>query len=207
MRILKAGMLSIAAALALIGSAARADTLSPNPSFTGCHITVAGGGSAAHTRLAVDGEGSIEHLGSQGFAGRTGGGCNLHWLPTGLLVGIGADYTLQDVEFRLNPGFRASLDESWTVYGRAGVVSGKALYYGFGGYTEAKWSTSVPGLPTPDLRGWTAGAGIDVKLTDTVSAGAEYRFTRFDSVRIGEVELETDQHSLMVTLSLSFSGR
>jgi opacity protein-like surface antigen len=50
------------------------------------------------------------------------------------------------------------------------------------------------------------GGGIDTKIADGWSLGAEYRYQPYDTVRIGDVDLDTDQHTVMVTLTLSFGA-
>jgi opacity protein-like surface antigen len=207
MQILKAGMRALAVTLAigvlavLVGGSASAQT----PSWTGCSVRLAGGGSGAFTRLSAE-AGEIDAAGARGWIVRAGGGCDVHWLATGLVAGVGADYAWQGTEFSVGPGFEARLGDSWDAYGRLGFVRGKTLLYALGGYVETKWSTSEPSLPTPTFKGWLAGGGIETKLADGWSLGGEYRYHRYDTVRVGDVDLDTEQHTVMVTLTLSFGA-
>ncbi len=56
---------------------------------------------------------------------------------------------------------------------RVGYDAGDALIYGVGGGARA--NTSVG-----DDLGWVAGAGIEYKVRENVSVGAEYLYHKFD---------------------------
>lgn len=73
-----------------------------------------------------------------------------------------------------------------SVRARAGYAFRSVYVYGTGGVAianlKAANSVTVPHGSNAVRAGWTAGAGFEVKLTDHVALGAEYRFSKFDSV-------------------------
>jgi outer membrane immunogenic protein len=83
----------------------------------------------------------------------------------------------------------ASVDQSWTLGGRAGyLIAPDALVYGLAGYTKTTFHQVsydllfVAGTAVlPDFHGLTLGGGFEKLITDNVSMRAEYRNTRFET--------------------------
>jgi len=76
---------------------------------------------------------------------------------------------------------KSSLDAS--LRARMGVaVTDDVLVYGTaGGAAQSLKITDVAGSDRNTLVGWTAGAGVDVKMTENVFGRIEYRYTDFGS--------------------------
>ncbi len=85
-----------------------------------------------------------------------------------VVVGGEFDYSLSDIDMG-----GTSLDDVMRAKVRVGYDAGDALIYGVGGGARA--NTSVG-----DDLGWVAGAGIEYKVRENVSVGAEYLYHKFD---------------------------
>ena len=181
---------------------ARAD----GPAFVP-YVGVHGGYSIGSTEVGISGSPlAIDGLSSHGLAGGIHAGLDTQLPGTQLVLGVFADYTWQDVAFEVKPNLlKATLGDSWTVGGRAGIQMGNALPYVLVGYTGTKSDTSFAGtsIASPDLRGWTGGAGIELKLSSMLSLAGEYRYTKYDSENLfGVVDLQTESHSVMARLNV-----
>lgn len=205
-----AGILGL---ILLGGGAAKADEAA-GPNWTGCHVGIQGGYSMADVDVSA-GPLNIDGLGAQGFVGGVHGGCDYKIANTIIVIGAFGDYNWQNVEFNAGVGpFKASasLGNSWTVGGRAGVTFGNALPYVLVGYTQADTSVTFLGnsLASSDLNGWTYGGGVEFMLTPSVSMAAEYRFTRFGSENVfGGAPIlasQTDQQTAMLRLNIHLNA-
>jgi outer membrane immunogenic protein len=83
-----------------------------------------------------------------------------------------------------------------TLRARAGVAWDRVLLYGTGGGAAGSINTSVPALPAnvPPLTagsststefGWAAGAGVEVALTDNITAKIEYLYVDLQNGSFG----------------------
>ena len=168
--------------------------------YTGCYLGLHAGGSIASTELGIGGPASVDGLASSGPVGGVHGGCDLQ--VHRFLVGVNATYNFSKVEFDVSPGiFSASIDQSWSVGGRVGMVVAGVLLYVPAGYVQADMEWSA-GISAPDLKGWYVGGGFELPLTDIITVGAEYRFNDYRSVSIGGLNLDTDEHSLVARLTV-----
>ena len=117
---------------------------------------------------------------TDGFLGGVFAGYNLQ---NGLFVyGIEGDVGYSGVKG--NNGItetKSGFDGS--IRGRMGVaVTNNILLYGTAGGAAERLKVSDPaGDDSQALLGWTAGAGVDVKLTENVFGRVEYRYTDFGS--------------------------
>jgi outer membrane immunogenic protein len=117
---------------------------------------------------------------TDGFLGGVFAGYNLQ---NGLFVyGIEGDVGYSGVKgdngiTETKSGFEGSLR------GRLGVaVTNDILLYGTAGGAAERLKVSDPaGDDSNAMLGWTAGAGVDVKLTEQVFGRVEYRYTDFGS--------------------------
>ena len=117
---------------------------------------------------------------TDGFAGDVFAGYNLQ---NGMFVyGIEGDAGYSGIKgdngiTETQSGFEGSLR------GRLGVaVTNDVLLYGTAGGAAQRLKVSDPaGDDSNALLGWTAGAGLDVKLTEQVFGRVEYRYTDFGS--------------------------
>ena len=121
----------------------------------------------------------------------------------------------------LNPGFECAGTLDWisTLRARAGVAFDQALIYATAGIAVAGATATV--TPAPPLAtgeysdtfiGWTAGIGGEVKLTDTISARAEYAYTDLGRriapegtlTTTGATNVSATLHSVKLGLNFAF---
>jgi outer membrane immunogenic protein len=123
---------------------------------------------------------------TDGFAG--GGQVGYNWQIDRFVVGGEADISWANLDgSRTIPGGTVSVQSDWlsTVRGRAGVTFDRVFIYGTGGIAFTSLETSVTGAGVPaasdknTLTGWTAGAGIEVALTENLSVKGEYLWVDF----------------------------
>ncbi len=99
---------------------------------------------------------------------------------------------------------KSSLDAS--LRARMGVaVTDDVLVYGTaGGAAQSLKITDVAGSDRNTLVGWTAGAGIDVKMTENVFGRIEYRYTDFGSrtFNTGSGDQSVSSHDNRVTFGI-----
>lgn len=93
---------------------------------------------------------------------------------------------------------------------RAGVaLNDRALVYGTAGAAAAQLEATEGGVSdTETAIGWTAGAGVDVKVTENVFARGEYRYTDYGSHTFqtgsGANSVDADENRFTVGLGLKF---
>lgn len=99
---------------------------------------------------------------------------------------------------------KSSLDAS--LRARMGVaVTDDVLVYGTaGGAAQSLKITDVAGSDRNTLVGWTAGAGVDVKMTENVFGRIEYRYTDFGSrtFNTGSGDQSVSSHDNRVTFGI-----
>lgn len=202
-------------------------------SWTGCYVGAHGGYSVTATETTattpfIGGAAlTIDGFSGEGLSGGLGVGCDYQMQR--VVMGGFADYSFQDVEFTaglsipafpFSAGASLSIENSWTIGGRLGVLlNDSTLAYGLVGYTQAKSSdlalTSTIGdisFSVPDFSGWTVGAGIETRLTDALYLAGEYRYTMFDSETVAilpgalDLGLEPDVHSIRMALRYKFGA-
>lgn len=210
--------LAVATILAVLAGAARAEGVRWSGVYVGA--TLGYGSTTTKADADITGVGTILSVDGLGSSGHTMGlvvGADLQ--IDRLVIGAFADWTKHDQTWSassplLAPGNLASLDieSQWTFGGRAGITVGNSLLYGLIGYTRMQTSDiDVPPaaltLAVPDLKGWVLGGGIDVALGNGLFLGAEYRFTRFDSVDVAIVpgfaslNLDPETHEVKARLT------
>ncbi len=96
-----------------------------------------------------------------------------------------------DAERSLSLSYELEATHSASALLRAGVLSSPdVLWYGIAGYTHTWFNgdLDIPGIFSAsydfDEGGLTAGAGVEVMLTDNVSWKSEYRYTNLGDVNI-----------------------
>lgn len=197
----RTAVLGVALALCSVGMA-EAQTR------TGFHIGVQGGVSFANTEVSAGGLG-IDGLGAEGSFAGIHVGLDYQLPGSAVVLGVFGDYSWQKVEFSVTPALlNASLEETYTIGARAGVVVGNAMPYLLVGYTSAETAASFLGtsVSSPTLTGWTAGGGIEFDVAPNVMLALEARYTRFDTETVASViALDTDQLSAMARLSYRFN--
>jgi outer membrane immunogenic protein len=116
-----------------------------------------------------------------------------------LVLGVEADIELADIKGGFNdPALGGAgntrIDWQGSVRGRLGFAADKALFYGTGGLAYANISHTYNNLvagtaeTTAGVRtGWTAGAGVEMAVTQNILVRAEYRYTDFGKYRFDSV--------------------
>lgn len=130
-----------------------------------------------------------------------------HLMSSGLVWGVSAGLSLVDSKTSSTSttvnGFgtfiqntNTKTDVSGNVLGRLGYAFGRAMVYGTGGWAWDSGSATrtqvagtvgqaIPGTSeTASIfrNGWTAGGGLELALTDRMSAFAEHRHTEFGAI-------------------------
>ncbi|MEN9894991.1 MAG: hypothetical protein RIR97_843 [Pseudomonadota bacterium] len=96
-----------------------------------------------------------------------------------------------------------------SVRGRVGYDLSPALVYGTAGVaaTRLKASDATSGESKTAI-GWTAGAGVEALVTDSITARVEYRYTDYANSNFkltsGTVSRGYDEHSVKVGLGVKF---
>ncbi len=140
----------------------------------------AGGWSGAYGGVYA-GHGWAKHGGisSKGFNGGAFGGYNMQ--SDSIVYGAEADvgYSASDgtaagttVKHGLNGALRA----------RAGIDVGPAMVYGAGGVAATRGKLAIGAAEDSQTHiGWTAGAGVDAKITGNIIGRVEYRHNSYGS--------------------------
>lgn len=89
------------------------------------------------------------------------------------------------------------------------AMNDRVLLYGTGGVALARHEVAnAAGEDTQNMVGWTAGAGVDVKLTEALFGRAEYRYTDFGNkdFNLGGTinSVDVTQNRVMVGLGVQF---
>jgi opacity protein-like surface antigen/outer membrane receptor protein involved in Fe transport len=147
---------------------------------------------------------SYDYRGTGPFAGGfVGGNYQINWLVLGVetdwqwsnltgnsqsLAELGATGALPAGPFTVS----TTTKDYGSIRGRLGVAFDRVLVFGTGGWATGNPSTAfalVGAAPfaTTDAKsnGWSAGAGIEYALTDTVLARIEYRYTSLEASGFG----------------------
>ena len=144
---------------------------------------------------------------TDGFVGGVFGGYNFQtdMFVYGLEGDIGySNFTGDNGVTEAETGFEGSLRA------RLGVaVTDDILLYGTAGGAAQRLEISDPvGSDSQTMLGWTAGAGVDVKLTDQVFGRLEYRYTDFGSEDFntgsGIQSVDTSNNRVSVGLGMKF---
>jgi opacity protein-like surface antigen len=157
--------------------------------------------------------------------GLFGAAVGVNFQVDNFVLGIEGDLAWSGVEgsavCALNPGFDCAGSIDWlsTVRGRAGVALDNVLLYATAGIAIAGGSATVtpaPALATGEFSdtfvGWTAGIGGEIKLTDTISARAEYAYTDLGHrtapagtlTTLGDTDITATLHSVKLGLNFAF---
>lgn len=110
-----------------------------------------------------------------------------------------------------NAGVTTEAGIEGSVRARLGyAATDRLLVYGTGGVAVGRMEvTNAAGSDTNTMVGWTAGAGVDAKLTDQVFGRLEYRYTdyankTFNPGGAGAVNVDANQNRVMLGLGLHF---
>lgn len=112
-----------------------------------------------------------------------------------------------------------SMDWLATFRARAGFAAGDILFYATGGLSAAKVEVNFDNLDAPGanysdsdtLNGWAAGGGVEFRLTQYISVGAEYLYVDLGSLETsypdGANELDAETEFVMNVMKASLNFR
>ncbi|ARO14780.1 outer membrane protein [Ketogulonicigenium robustum] len=146
-------------------------------------------GGALTYGFASDYAGSTDDVDGFGAALRAG----YDWQFGSWVLGLGAEYGYSDVKGTI-AGTDVSLDDTKSVFARAGYALDTWLPYATLGYT---WSGYDNGTTSVDLEGASYGLGVEKLFTANWSGFAEYTVNDFDDVN-GVSDLDTQAVKLGV---------
>ena len=198
-------------------------------SWTGFYLGgyVGGGAIVDEVRVPVI-PAKFNGVGGEGFLGGAFVGYNQQ-VSEKLVLGVQGDIAGTNLETKLNiPSIPLSLNASpdymVSISGRAGwLVTPQTMLYGLAGWTHTDYSVKITGpgavigavgLPKTlkahqTYDGFHVGAGIETKLTENLTARAEYRYVDFGSEDWGTgglVKVAPSAHIGMVGLAWNFGG-
>lgn len=179
-----------------------ASPASAQKSWTGCGLTAIGGYSATKTEVNVASVLVLDGLGGDGPTYGIGAVCD--YQTGSVVVGAFIDHTWSDADFNLRLStlaFSAGIEQLTTVGARAGYDTGGALIYALAGYGWGDVGASL--ITLPDVSGWVVGGGIETRIGDQVTIGAEYRAYLFESESLagGLASMETTHHTVTARLT------
>ncbi|GGE45999.1 porin [Agaricicola taiwanensis] len=147
------------------------------------------------------------------------GGYN-HQFVNNVVVGLEADINYNDADGDIGLAGVAfsSTEFNWdgAVRARLGYAFDRVLVYVAGGvaFADIDLTNTVLGVTVTDSDttvGWTIGAGVEAAVTEQIAVRAEYRYTNYDDIDTGFVDLagadidgELDNHKIMVGVSYKF---
>lgn len=168
--------------------------------YAGVH----GGITMANTELS-SGPFSLDGLGSHGFVGGLHLGVD-YISANRIMFGAYGSYDWQTTEFSVatgGPSFTVGFGDSWSVGGRVGYVfeRGSKLYALLGyRHTDVEWPTGLTGVPSA-LTGIDLGLGMSMPIAKNVELGIEGIWTKYQTEKIGSIDLDTHQLGVMGRLN------
>ncbi|MET0439060.1 MAG: outer membrane protein [Devosia sp.] len=105
------------------------------------------------------------------------------------------------------------IKQSWdaSLVARAGFAADRVMVYGLGGVAATALSTNYTPSAGADSNatvwGWTVGAGAEYAITDSLSAGLEYRYTDYAAGNFshtGPSTADLSAHTVKARLSFHF---
>ena len=210
-----AGLAGIAATIFISTQTVQADDAAAS-TWTGFYIGGFVGGGAVNNELDVLG-GLVEFdgVGGEGFVGGGFAGFNYQVAPK-FVVGIQGELGVQDLETELSvAGFNleAAPDFNAAISGRAGwLANPNTLLYVIGGYSYAEYDVELSfGGASADFdekfHGFHVGAGLETRLTDSITARIEYRYTQYGDEDFGTggiVDVEPSTHTGTLGVAWNF---
>lgn len=179
----------------MFGAPVTAAAATPTSSWTGIYAGLNAGYGFANTEISAGPVFGFDGLGSDGFVG--GGMVGFDWqLGSRVVLGAEVDAAFADIGSEISiPIAGASIEAKgkWEVaaLARAGFLLNPAtMIYGLAGWAwtdlELEGTGPGPGFSVSEnADGPQIGLGIEAKITDALSARAEYRHTFFDAGNFG----------------------
>lgn len=174
------------------------------------------------------GDASIDH---EPTGGLFGGQIGYNWQMNNIVLGVEADLAYSTIKGDDTSTFQIftingehDLKYFGTVRGRLGVAQNNFLFYVTGGFAYAKTEGRLTvlnggafvasGTDTINLKGWTVGGGIEMGLTQNLSARLEYLYVDFDeattSMNLGfpfTDQVDKNLNVVRAALNYRWSGR
>ena len=142
---------------------------------------------------------------SMGFALGGFAGWNRQ-LDNNIVLGLEGDFGY-DWNGKKFDGIEAGTDWNGSARVRVGYALDNALIFGTGGWTAANGYVDPPGDSNSKekiMHGYTLGAGVDYKFTDSMFARAEYRFNDYGTEKIGGTKVDFQQHKALLGIGFKF---
>ncbi|WP_417425970.1 outer membrane protein [Hoeflea sp.] len=143
---------------------------------------------------------------ADGFGGGVYGGYN--WQTENIVYGAEADIGYSGVDSTAG-GLTAKQGVNGSLRARIGYDINPFLLYATGGVaaTQAKL-TNAAGSDSKTMLGWTAGAGAEAFVTDTITTRVEYRYSDYGSenFNLGGANVASgfDDHSVRLGIGMKF---
>lgn len=177
------------------------EAAAPANDWTGFYLGALGGFSWGTAHTDDVGDVDVDGFDVGGYAGA-------NWQWGNFVIGAEADVLVPfgdgssdglDVEQGVNGSLR----------GRAGIALDRFLVYGTGGVAATELELGDGDSSDKDtLWGWTAGAGVETKLLDNVTARVEYRYTDYEdktfTLDSGDVQSDFTSHAIRGGIGLKF---
>lgn len=211
--------LTLASALAITSNAYAADLIIDEPvmagvvdvsgSWDGPFIGVFGGYGWADYSDSVDYEFPMD-----GWLVGAAVGANFT-VTDGIIAGVVGDIAWSDISGLDDPGagdYIASIDWAASLRGRIGFDGGAFMPYLTGGLAVAGVSVDETdagnGTDNATHVGWTAGAGVEIAATDSLSIDLLYRYSDYGTqtynVDVDEYDASISAHQFTIGLNLAF---
>jgi outer membrane immunogenic protein len=172
-------------------------------SWDGAYLGIFGG--ANWLRSSLDDGGTLDRKGTK-TGGLVGGfaGWNTQ-LDNNIVFGIEGDlkYDWNDKKYS---GVETGTDWGGSARARLGYSFDNALIYAAGGWTgaNAKVDSPTTGKKEKMINGWTVGAGVDYKFTESMFARAEYRYNDYGKENFGGTKVDFNQHQALIGVGFKF---
>jgi outer membrane immunogenic protein len=146
------------------------------------------------------------HYTTNGLGGGLYGGYNLQ--NDKIVYGAEADVNYSGID-STSAGIETKQRVNGSLRGRIGYDLDPVLVYGTGGLAATDLKASDKSSSDSNtLLGLTLGAGLETKITDTITARTEYRFTNYQTqtfdLKSGATDRSLKEHSINVGLGVRF---
>lgn len=209
MRILTLGTAAAALVAGITPALAQDDTASGRRPFTGARVEMLGGYESARQTDPAN----LGHRNRKGgFVGGVGIGGDFQAGP--VVLGVEGEASQASTRTRYyntaGAGSVYTVDQGRDLYagGRIGLVAGRTMFYGKGGYTNMRMNEHMdqPSLAQVDahqnLNGWRAGAGIEHMMGRNGYAKVEYRYSHYE--RDAALGYHPQKHQVVAGVGVRF---
>jgi len=145
---------------------------------------------------------------NDGFVGNVFAGWN--WQSGSFVYGVEGDVGYNGMDGSDGP-VETERGVDGSLRARLGfAATDNLLIYGTAGGAAERMEVNVAGAgsDTQTMLGWTAGAGVDAKLTENVFGRLEYRYTDYGSETFefgpGNLDVDDTSHKVMVGVGMKF---